>query len=85
MQCPFFRVDGKVGPCPSQVDESNQDVGDAYFGGHQNPPNELGEFFDLVYASGCASSRSGGEIESVFDGLNRLLDDSGYGKYQPTS
>jgi len=33
MKTPVFRLNGQVGPCPPHVDEGDEDVGDAHFGG----------------------------------------------------
>jgi hypothetical protein len=73
---PFFGLDGQVGLCPPHVDEGDEDIGDAHFGGVQNPLDKLGEF--LGGTDGGASPRSGGEAESVVDGLCGLFDDRGY-------
>ena len=47
MESPVFCLDGQVGPCPSHVDESDEDIGDADFGGIQHLFDELGEFLVL--------------------------------------
>ena len=51
MKSPLFRLDGEVGPCPPYVDEGGEDVGDAHFGGIQNPFDELCEL--LVLGGPC--------------------------------
>jgi len=78
VKSPILRLDAQVGPCPPHVDEGDEDIGDAHFGGIQNPLDELGEFLVLGGTGGRASPRSCGETESIVDGLSRLFDDRGY-------
>ena len=45
MMGPFFGLDGQMGSCSPHVDEGDEDVGDAHFGGIQDSLGELGELF----------------------------------------
>ena len=75
MESPFFCLDGQMGPCSPHVDEGKEDVGDAGFGGIQNSLDKSGELLVPGGTGGRASPRSGGEPESVVDGLRSLFDD----------
>lgn len=52
VKSPLFRFDRQVGPGPPHVDEGDEDVGDAHFGGIQDPLDELGEILVLGGAGG---------------------------------
>ena len=80
MKSPFFGLDGQMGPCPPHVDEGDEDIGDAHFGGVQYPLDELCEFLVLGGTGGRTSPRSGGETENVVDSVSGLFYNRGYGE-----
>lgn len=77
MEGPFFGLDGEVGPCPPQVDDRDEDVGEGHLRGVQDTIDERGEFDILLCTYGRTAPGSCGETEGVVDGLCALVNDGG--------